>query len=147
MPGYVFVPPEQGGLGCGSVALLYGLAGIVAMGVAFYVRRSALGGAELALYWLALVRFIGLAVFSLSITILAQTPSYPPIAALAILTAAWLITVRRNAIGGLEFAVYCFGLTLVLYAAGISLVASTFFQRSSARFLRSGPVAPPAFCF
>ena len=42
--------------------------------------------------------------------------------------AAWRITVRRNAIGGLEFAVYGFGLTLVLYAAGISLVASTFFR-------------------
>lgn len=59
LPGYVFMSPEQGGLGWGTVALLYGLAGFVAIGVAFYVRRSALGGAELALYWLALVRFIG----------------------------------------------------------------------------------------
>ena len=88
LPGYVFMPPEHGGLGWGTVALLYGLAGLVAIGVAFYVRRSALGGAELALYWLALVRFIGLAVFSLSITVLGQTPSYLPIAALAILMAA-----------------------------------------------------------
>jgi hypothetical protein len=31
-------------------------------------------------------------------------------------------------IGGLEFAVYWFGLTLFLYAAGIGLVTSTFFR-------------------
>lgn len=128
LAGLRFHASGAGRLGVGDGALLYGLAGFVAIGIAFYMRRSVLGGAELALYWLALVRCIGLVVFSLSITILAQTPSYLPIAALAIVMAAWLITVRRNAIGGLEFAVYWLGFTLFLYAAGISLVTSTFFQ-------------------
>jgi hypothetical protein len=127
LPGYVFMSPEQGGFGWGTVALLYGLAGFVAIGVAFYVRRSALGGADL------------------SITILAQTPSYLPIAALAILMAAWLITVRRNAIGGLEFAVYWLGFTLILYAAEMGLVTSTFFRATElGAFFEVRPNRAPA---
>jgi hypothetical protein len=55
-------------------------------------------------------------------------PEYLPIAVLALPAAISLIVVRRNKIGGLEFAVYRFGLTLFLYAAAIGLVTSTFFR-------------------
>lgn len=77
-----------------------------------------MGGAELALYWLTLVFSIGLIVFSLYSAIFAQAVNYLPIAAVALVMAVSLITVRRNEIGGLEFVVYWFGVTLVLYAAG-----------------------------
>ena len=49
-----------------------------------------------------------------------------PIAGLAVLTAGSLIAVRRAEIGGLEFAVYWFGLVLVLFWGAISFVAVTF---------------------
>lgn len=87
-----------------------------------------MGGAELALYWLALVFSTGLIVFSLYSAIFAQAVNYLPIAAVALVMAVSLIAVRQNEIGGLEFPVYWFGLTLVLYAAGIALVTSTFFR-------------------
>ena len=121
------IASDQGGLGWGLIAL-YGLVGLLAIGVVFQARRSVMGGAELALYWLALVCCIGPTVFSLYNVILAQPLSYLPIAALALLMAASLIAVRRKEIGGLEFAVCWFGLTLGLYAAGIALVTSTFFR-------------------
>lgn len=53
--------------------------------------------------------------------------------------------VRRNAIGGLEFAVYWLGFTLFLYAAGISLVTSTFFRATElGAFFEVRPRRAPA---
>jgi hypothetical protein len=132
-------------LGWGLVALLYGLAGFLAIGVIFHARRSAMGGAELALYWLALVCCIGPSVFSLYNVIVAQTLSYLPIAALALIMAVSLIAVRRSEIGGLEFAVYWFGFSLFLYAAGVSLVTSTFFRTTElGAFFEVRPNRAPA---
>jgi len=87
LPGYVFMPPEQGGLEWGTVALLYGLAGFVARCGA---TRSAVSN----------LRSIGSGSRSSSM--------------------------RRE---------------------WVWLRAPSFGQRSSARFLRSGHVAPPASCF
>jgi hypothetical protein len=50
--------------GWGIWSLLYGLAGLTLVAVICFVRRKVLGGAELALYWLALVFSIGLIVSS-----------------------------------------------------------------------------------
>ena len=126
LPGRFFTPAD--GLGWGTWSLLYGLAGLILVAVICFVRRKALGGAELALYWVTLVFSIGLIVFSLYSAMLAQAVNYLPIAVLALVMAGSLLAVRRKEIGGLEFAVYWFGLTLFLYAAGIALVTNPSFR-------------------
>ena len=126
LPGRFFTLTD--GLGWGLWSLLYGLAGLTLVAVICFVRRKMLGGAELALYWLALVFSIGLIVFSLYSAMLAQAVNYLPIAALSLVMAGSLVAVRRNEIGGLEFAVYWVGLTLFLYAAGIALVTNPSFR-------------------
>ncbi len=125
LPALIFVPTSQGGVSWGPVALAYGLGGLVAIGVLFRVRRDVMGGAELALYWLATVLFLGRAATALASMVLGQPPSFLPIAVVALAAAAALIVLRRQEMSGLEFAVYWFGLTLFVYAAGISLVVST----------------------
>lgn len=123
LPGQFFLP--QSGLGWGAWSLLYGLAGLIAVGVVFYVRRGVLGGAELALYWYASISFFALmapsavTAWGLAGTINADLP----IAGLALLTAVSLIAVRRTEIGGLEFAVYWFALALILFWGTIPLIA------------------------
>jgi hypothetical protein len=126
LPGRFFTLTD--GLGLGIWSLLYGLAGLTLVAVICFVRRKVLGGAELALYWLALVFSIGLIVFSLYSAMLAQAVNYLPIAALSLVMAGSLVAVRRKEIGGLEFAVYWVGLTLFLYAAGIALVTNPSFR-------------------
>jgi TIR domain-containing protein len=128
LPARAFMPSDQGGLGWGAIALLYGLAGLLAIGVVFNARRSAMGGPELALYWFALVCFSNAVVLSFATAEVGQSLGFLPMGVLAIAAAVALIAMRRREIGGLEFAVYWFGLTLVLYAAGIALVTSTFFR-------------------
>jgi len=124
VPTVVFVSTSQDGVGWGPVALVYGLVGLVAIGVVFRMRRNVMGGAELALYWLATVYFLGRAATALASIIWGQPTSFLPLAIVALAVAAALVVLRRNEIGSLEFAVYWFGLTLFIYAAGISLVAS-----------------------
>lgn len=128
MPWRVLALQWQGGFDWRPVALVYGLVGLLAVGVGLRARRSVMGGAELALYWFALACFLSFVVFAFNNPVLGLLPEYLPIAVLALPAAAALITVRRKEIGGLEFAVYWFGLTLFLYAAGIGLVTSTFFR-------------------
>jgi hypothetical protein len=76
----------------------------------------------------ALACFLNVAVPSFAIAVMGQSPGFLPMGVLAIAAAVALIALRRREIGGLEFAVYWFGLTLFLYAAGIALVTSTFFR-------------------
>jgi hypothetical protein len=128
LPGQAFLPSEQGGVGWVPVALMYGLVGLLAIGVVFSARRSVMSGAELALYWFALVCFSNAVVLSFAIAVVGQSPGFLPMGVLAIAAAVALIVLRRKEMGGLEFAVYWFGLTLFLYAAGIALVTSTFFR-------------------
>lgn len=128
MPWHAFVPQEQGGYDGRPVALLYGLVGLLAVGVVLRARRSVMGGAELTLYWFVLACFLSFVVFAFNNPVIGLLPEYLPIAVLALPAAVSLIAVRRNEIGGLEFAVYWFGLTLFLYSAGIGLVTSTFFR-------------------
>jgi hypothetical protein len=56
--------------------------------------------------------------------------------------------VRRNAIGGLEFAVYWLGFTLILYAAGMGLVTSAFFRATElGAFFEVRPRCAPGILF
>jgi hypothetical protein len=126
MPFRVFKPVEQGGFGWGLSSLVYGVGGLMALGVLLRLRRQAMGGAELALYWFALVCFGGVTFFSLYNLSTGSLPPYWPIATLALITAASLIALRRSEIGGLEFAVYWFGITLFLFSALIVSVTWTF---------------------
>jgi hypothetical protein len=126
LPGQIFT--VQGGLGWGALSLLYALAGLIAVGVMFYVRRAVLSGAELAVYWYGFVSFVALIALSVLTALgLAGTINADlPIAGLAFVTSASLLAVRRSEIGGLEFAVYWFGLALILFWGTISFVARTF---------------------
>jgi hypothetical protein len=124
LPAFVFAPGALGGLNSSLAALIYGVAGLIAIGVLFRMRRDVMRGAELALYWLATIFFLGRAATALASMALGQPPSFLPIAAVALAAAVALIVLRRNEMGGLEFAVYWFGLTLFIYAAGISVVVS-----------------------
>jgi hypothetical protein len=145
MPGRVFTPVEQGGFGWGLLSLVYGVGGVLALGVLLRLRREAMGGAELALYWLALLCFLGLVIYSLVKVIVGPLAIYPVVAVLAIGTGVALIVLRRKEIGGLEFAVYWFGLTLFLYALGIALVTSTFFRTTElGAFFEVRPLRAPA---
>jgi hypothetical protein len=145
MPGRVFTPVEQGGFGWGVLSLVYGVGGVLALGVLLRLRREAMGGAELALYWLALLCFLGLVIHSLVKVIIGPLAIYPVVAVLAIGTGVALIVLRRKEIGGLEFAVYWFGLTLFLYALGIALVTSTFFRTTElGAFFEVRPLRAPA---
>ncbi|MGH6832958.1 MAG: hypothetical protein ACRECM_08055, partial [Methyloceanibacter sp.] len=128
LPGRAFIPSAQGGLGWVPVALMYGLVGLLAIAVVFRARRNVMDGAELALHWFALVCFSNAVVLSFATAVVGQSPGFLPMGVLAIAAAVALIALRRKEIGGLEFAVYWFGLTLFLYAAGIGLVTSTFFR-------------------
>jgi hypothetical protein len=145
MPGRVFTPVEQGGFGWGVLSLVYGVGGVLALGVLLRLRREAMGGAELALYWLALLCFLGLVIHSLVKVIIGPLAIYPVVAVLAIGTGVALIVLRRKEIGGLEFAVFWFGLTLFLYALGIALVTSTFFRTTElGAFFEVRPLRAPA---
>ena len=128
LPGLAFIPSAQGGLGWVPVALMYGLVGLLAIGVVFRARRNVMDGAELALHWFALVCFSNVVVLSFAAAVVGQSPGFLPMGVLAIAAAVALLAVRRNEIGGLEFAVYWVGLTLFLYAAGIALVTNTSFR-------------------
>lgn len=119
LPALMFMPTSQ------AVALAYGVGGLIAIGIVFRMRRDVMGGAELAIYWLATIFFLGRAATALASMVLGQPPSFFPIAVVALAAAAALIVLRRKEMGGLEFAVYWFGLTLFIYAAGISLVVGT----------------------
>ena len=117
-PGLVFVPVEQGGFGWGLLSLAYGAGGLIALGVLWRVRQPAMGGAELALYWLGLLCFLALVLLSLVRIVVGPLNLTPALAALGIAIGVALVVLRRQAIGGLEFAVYWFGLTLFFLCPG-----------------------------
>src|SRR5262249_47468528 len=48
----------------GAWSLFYGIAGLAVVGVTFYRRRDVLGGAELALYWYAVISAVAIIVLS-----------------------------------------------------------------------------------
>jgi hypothetical protein len=125
MPFRVFMPVEQGGFGWGLSSLVYGVGGLMALGVLLRLRRQAMGGAELALYWFALVCFGGVTFFSLYNLSTGPLPPYWPIATLALITAASLIALRRSEIGGFEFAAYWAGLAFFLFAGAIPFATTT----------------------
>jgi hypothetical protein len=123
LPGQVFT--LQGSVGWGVWSLLYAVAGVIVTGVIFILRRRVLGGTELALYWFALVSFLACAGVSMG-TWLGSAGTINAdllMSGIAIVTAAALIFLRRAKIGGLEFAVYWFGLALVLFWGTISFLA------------------------
>jgi hypothetical protein len=135
LPGLIFTP--QGGLGWGWLSLLYAFAGLIAVGVMFHVRRGVLSGAELAVYWYGLVSFCALIALSVVTALgLAGTINADlPIAGLAFVTSASLLALRRSEIGGLESAVYWFGLALILFWGTISSVAGPLASSGLATYL------------
>lgn len=135
LPGQVFT--LQGSVGWGVWSLLYAVAGVIVTGVIFILRRRVLGGTELALYWFALVSFLACAGVSMG-TWLGSAGTINAdllMSGIAIVTAAALIFLRRAKIGGLEFAVYWFGLALVLFWGPYPSWRSRSLHR------RSGPIS------
>lgn len=126
LPGQIFMPTD--GLGWGTWSFLYAAVGLIAAAMILYMRRNVMGGAELALYWFALISFFALIAISAvtSLDLASTINADLPISVLAIVTAASLLAVRRTEIGGLEFAVYWFGLALMLFWGTIPSVAQTF---------------------
>ena len=113
------------GLDWGLWSLLYAALGLLAVGAVLFLRRRTLGGAELALCWLAAVTLYAIAAVSIVKWLdLAQTVTAGLLTSgLPILTAASLLAVRRTEIGGVEFAVYWFGLALILFWGILPLAA------------------------
>jgi hypothetical protein len=92
-----------------------------------------------------LLCFFALVVLSLVRVVIGPLNFTPAFAALAIVAGVALIVLRREEIGGLEFAVYWFGLTLFLYALGTGLVTSTFFRTTElGAFFEVRPLRIPA---
>ena len=114
-----------GGLGWGPWSLLYAAAGLLAIGVMLFLRRKKLGAAELALHWFAAVMFYAVAALSILTWLdLYGTVSQPFLTAgLPVLTAAALVAARRREMTGLEFAVYWFGVALILFWGILPLAA------------------------
>jgi hypothetical protein len=137
-------------LGQGLWPLLYAISGLLAGGFAVYVRRKAVGGAELAVYWFATISLLGIGVVSvltwLGLGYSIETSLFR--AAIAIFTAAVLIAIRRSQVGGLEFAVYWLGVAIVLFWAiaplvinlGMGFALGTYFS-DGASWYRSVVVA------
>ena len=109
----------------GIWSLLYGIAGLVAVGVALYLRREVLGGAELALYWYAAVSSLAVIILS-AVTSLGQGGSINCDAvalAIAVISAGLLVLLRGKQMGGLEASVYWLGATMVAFWAFLPIVA------------------------
>lgn len=125
LPGKMFM--LQGGLGWGLWSLLYAVAGMIAIACVLFLRRRTIGGAELALYWFAAVTFYAVAAVSIITWLDLFGTTYAGLltSAFPVLVAATLIAVRREAIGGLEFAVYWFGVALILYWGILPLAANS----------------------
>ena len=123
LPGKIFMTRD--GLGWGIWSLLYGLVGLIVVGAVFYVRRKSLAGAELALYWFAAMSFLACVSISIisALDLTRTINANLPVGALATLTAASFIAIRRNWISGLEIAVYWAGFVLFLFWGTIPLVA------------------------
>ena len=111
------------GLGWGAWSLLYAVAGLLAIGVMLFFRRKKLGAAELALHWFAAVMFYAVAALSIVARSLWDRFSALLTAGLPVLTGAALVAARRREMTGFEFAVYWFGLALVLFWATLPLAA------------------------
>jgi hypothetical protein len=117
----------NGGLGWGLWSLLYVAVGLLAVGAVLFLRRKTLGGAELALYWFAASTLYAIAAVSIVtwLDIFGTTYAAVLTSAFPVLVAATLIAVRREAIGGLEFAVYWFCVALILYWGILPLAANS----------------------
>ena len=95
---------------------LYIVVCLLAVGAVLFLRRRTLGGAELALYWFAAISVLGCAAVLVvgALDLVGTINADLPMSAIALLSAGFLIAIRRTRIGGLEFAVYWFGLVLLL---------------------------------
>ncbi len=122
LPGKMFM---LAGLGWGPWSLLYAATGLMAIGVVLFFRRKTLGGAELALDWFAAVMFYAIAAVSVVTSLnLSGTGAQPLLtSALPVLTATALVAARRGVMTGLEFAVYWFGVALILFWGTLPLAA------------------------
>jgi hypothetical protein len=96
MPGRVFVPVEQGGFGWGPLSLVYGIGGVLAVGLLLRLRRQVMDGAEFALYWLALLCFLVLVVLSLVKVVIGPLNLTPTFAVLGIGAGVALIVLRER---------------------------------------------------
>jgi len=108
----------------GVWSALYGIAGLPAAGVALYARRDLLGGAELALYWYAGISSMAIIVLS-AVNALGQRGNVncdAVVLAIAVISAAPLLFIRREQAGGLEASVYWLGLTMVVYWALLPVI-------------------------
>jgi hypothetical protein len=117
----------NGGLGWGLWPPLYAAVGLLVVGAALFLRRRTLGGAELALYWFAAATLYAIAAVSIVTWLDLFGTTYAGLltSGLPVLAAATLIAVRREAIGGLELAVYWFGVALILYWGILPLAANS----------------------
>jgi TIR domain len=109
----------------GTWSLLYGIAGLVAVGVTLYTRRDLLSGSELAVYWYAALSALAVIILS-AVTSLGQAGNINCDAialGIAVATAALLLSVRREQLAGLEASVYWLGITMVAYWAFLPIVA------------------------
>jgi hypothetical protein len=128
-------------LGWGILSLIYGMAGLVATGIAIHVRREAMGGAELAVYWYAAVS--ALAVVTVSVVAMLDLRETVPgdaiSLAIAILSATALCILRRGTMRGLEASVYWLGLTMVGFWAFLPWVG-----KAGWIYVLSGRLTSPA---
>jgi hypothetical protein len=106
-------------LGWGIASLVYGIAGLIGTGAAIYIRRAAMGGGELAVYWYAGVSSLVVILGSV-VTLFGMKGSIPTDAIALAMTAISLVALlllRRRKMRGLEASVYWLGLTMVAFWA------------------------------
>jgi hypothetical protein len=122
LPGDLF---RADGIGWGAGSLLYSVVGLLALGVAIYLRRRDFGGPELALAWFGVSGFMALAALSVLTSWGVSFNADLLILGVAVPAAAIFVWLRRAKITGLEFSVYWAGLVLLLFWGMISHLAST----------------------
>jgi hypothetical protein len=142
LPAVEFEASHQG-MSWIPLAVLYGLAGLLAVGLVFQARRSVMGGAELALYWFACICLYGVAAAVILRSLNLETRPISNAAlltpAIAILTAVILVASRWTKANGLELAVYWFGLALFLFWGTIGFIAYTSVASELGAYLSINP--------
>jgi hypothetical protein len=128
------------GAGWGASSLLYSVGGLVALAVMFYLRGGKFNGPDLALAWFGAASFGVVAMFSLmrSFDLAATVDSPFLIAGIAVLTAVLLIAMRRSKISGVEFAIYWFGIALVVFWAALPKLGASAAMGARARDVLGG---------
>lgn len=136
LPGIVFT---TSGAGWGASSLLYSVGGL-ALAVMFYLRGGKFNGPDLALAWFGAASFGVVAMFSLmrSFDLAATVDSPFLIAGIAVLTAVLLIAMRRSKISGVEFAIYWFGIALMVFWAALPKLGASAAMGALARDVLGG---------